>query len=119
MRRFVLLALLFAGCSKERAAPDSSNVQVAENHGPEQLLLRVPRAGGTGRVYRYPNLDSAVWVVDEVPSVEKVLGFVVAEPAECVHRVHRLRTRTEHAQLALRIDRVLLRRPASRIVGRP
>ncbi|MFL5480826.1 MAG: SPOR domain-containing protein [Gemmatimonadaceae bacterium] len=75
MRRFVLLALLFAACSKERAAPDSTNVQVAENHGPEQLLLRVPRAGGTGRVYRYPNLDSAVWVVDEVPSVEKVLGF--------------------------------------------
>lgn len=76
MRRFVLLALLFAACStKERAAPDSTNVQVAENHGPEQLLLRVPRAGGTGRVYRYPNLDSAVWVVDEVPSVDKVLGF--------------------------------------------
>ncbi|HET9636635.1 MAG TPA: SPOR domain-containing protein [Gemmatimonadaceae bacterium] len=75
MRRFVLLALLFAACSKERAAPDSTNVQVAENHGPEQLLLRVPRAGGTGRVYRYPNLDSAVWVVDEVPSVDRVLGF--------------------------------------------
>ena len=75
MRRFVLLALLFAACSKERAAPDSTNVQVAENHGPEQLLLRVPRAGGSGRVYRYPNLDSAVWVVDEVPSVERVLGF--------------------------------------------
>jgi SPOR domain len=76
LRRFVLLALLFAACSsRERAAPDSTNVQVAENHGPEQLLLRVPRAGGTGRVYRYPNLDSAVWVVDEVPSVEKVLGF--------------------------------------------
>lgn len=76
MRRFVLLALLFAACSsKDRAAPDSTNVQVAENHGPEQLLLRVPRAGGTGRVYRYPHLDSAVWVVDEVPSVERVLGF--------------------------------------------
>lgn len=76
LRRFVLLALLLAACSSnERAAPDSTNVQVAENHGPEQLLLRVPRAGGTGRVYRYPNLDSAVWVVDEVPSLEKVLGF--------------------------------------------
>ncbi len=76
MRRFVLLALLFAACSRERAAPDSTNVQVAEeNHGPEQLLLRVPRAGGSGKVYRYPNLDSAVWVVDEVPSVDRVLGF--------------------------------------------
>ena len=75
MRRFVLLALLFAACSKERAAPDSTNVQAVENHGPEQLLLRVPRAGGSGRVYRYPNLDSAVWVVDEVPSIERVLAF--------------------------------------------
>ena len=74
MRRFVLLALLFAACSNERAAPDSTNVQV-ENHGPEQLLLRVPRAGGTGRVYRYANLDSAVWVVDEVPPVDRVLAF--------------------------------------------
>ncbi|HJP60339.1 MAG TPA: hypothetical protein VJ865_10080, partial [Gemmatimonadaceae bacterium] len=75
MRRFVLLALLFAACSRERAAPDSTNVQAVENHGPEQLLLRVPRAGGSGRVYRYPNLDSAVWVVDEVPGVDRVLGF--------------------------------------------
>lgn len=75
MRRFVLLALLFAACSKERAAPDSTNVQAVENHGPEQLLLRVPRAGGSGRVYRYPKLDSAVWVVDEVPAVDRVLGF--------------------------------------------
>ncbi|HJQ12784.1 MAG TPA: hypothetical protein VJ840_17270, partial [Gemmatimonadaceae bacterium] len=75
MRRFVLLALLCAACSNERAAPDSTNVQAVENHGPEQLLLRVPRAGGSGRVYRYPNLDSAVWVVDEVPGVDRVLGF--------------------------------------------
>ena len=75
MRRYLLLALLCAACSKERAAPDSTNVQAVENHGPEQLLLRVPRGGGSGRVYRYPNLDSAVWVVDEVPSVDRVLGF--------------------------------------------
>ena len=76
MRRLVLLALLCAACSNERAAPDSTNVQVAEeNHGPEQLLLRVPRAGGNARVYRYPHLDSAVWTVDEVPAPERVLAF--------------------------------------------
>ena len=75
MRRLVLLALLCAACSNERAAPDSTNVQVAENHGPEQLLLRVPRGGGSGRVYRYPQLDSAVWTVDEVPAPERVLAF--------------------------------------------
>lgn len=75
MRRFALLALLGAACSNERAAPDSTNLQVVENHGPEQLLLRVPRAGGSGRVYRYPKLDSAVWTVDEVPPVDRVLAF--------------------------------------------
>ena len=75
MRRLLLLALLCAACSKDRAAPDSTNVSVVEPHGPDQLLLRVPRAGGTGRVYLYPNLDSVVWTIDEAPAVERVLAF--------------------------------------------
>ena len=75
MRRLLLLALLGAACTNERAAPDSTSVQVAEAHGPEPLLLRVPRGGGTGRVYEYPKLDSAVWVVDEAPPLDRVLAF--------------------------------------------
>jgi hypothetical protein len=75
LRRLLLLALLCASCTNERAAPDSTNLQVAEVHGPEPLLLRVPRAGGTGRVYVYPKLDSAVWTVDEAPSLGQVLAF--------------------------------------------
>ena len=72
MRRLLLLALLCAACSNnDRAAPDSTNFQAAETHGPDPLLLRVPRAGGTGRVYVYPKLDSAVWTVDEAPSLLK------------------------------------------------
>jgi hypothetical protein len=59
----------------DRAAPDSSTPSVVENHGPEPLLLRVPRGGGTGRIYRYPNLDSAVWTVDEAPAIDRVLAF--------------------------------------------
>jgi len=35
----------------------------------------VPRAGGTGRVYVYPKLDSAVWTVDEAPPLDRVLAF--------------------------------------------
>jgi hypothetical protein len=35
----------------------------------------VPRGGGTGRVYAYPNLDSAVWTLDEAPSLDRVLAF--------------------------------------------
>ena len=75
MRRLLLLALLCAACTKDRAAPDSSNLQVAQAHGPDQLLLRVPRGGGTGRVYIYPRLDSVVWTIDEAPALERVLAF--------------------------------------------
>ena len=35
----------------------------------------MPRAGGTGRVYVYPKLDSAVWTVDEAPPLDRVLAF--------------------------------------------
>jgi hypothetical protein len=35
----------------------------------------VPRGGGTGRVYRYPRLDSTVWTVDEAPAIDHVLAF--------------------------------------------
>ena len=35
----------------------------------------MPRGGGTGRVYRYPKLDSTVWTVDEVPAIDRVLAF--------------------------------------------
>jgi hypothetical protein len=76
LRRLLLLALLCAACTNnDRAAPDSTNFQPAESHGPDPLLLRVPRGGGTGRVYVYPKLDSAVWTVDEAPALERVLAF--------------------------------------------
>jgi cell division septation protein DedD len=75
LRRLLLLALLCAACNDDRAAPDSATTSVIENHGPEALLLRVPRRGGTGRVYRYPRLDSTVFTLDEAPAIERVLAF--------------------------------------------
>ncbi|MBC8646599.1 MAG: hypothetical protein H7X85_05520, partial [Thermoanaerobaculia bacterium] len=75
MRRLLLLALLCAACNDDRAAPDSTIPSVVENHGPEPLLLRVPRRGGTGHIYRYPALDSSVWTVDEAPAIDRVLAF--------------------------------------------
>ena len=75
MRRLLLLALLCGACNKDKAAPDSTTPSVVENHGPEALLLRVPRGGGTGRIYRYVNLDSTVWTVDEAPAIDRVLAF--------------------------------------------
>jgi hypothetical protein len=75
LRRLLLLALLCAACNNDKAAPDSTTQSAVESHGPEPLLLRVPRGGGTGRVYRYPRLDSTVWTVDEAPAIDRVLAF--------------------------------------------
>lgn len=38
-------------------------------------MLRVPRNGGTGRVYLYPRLDSAISATVPIPSINRVLGF--------------------------------------------
>ena len=62
-------------CSDEKAAPDRISPAARESRGADALVLRVPRAGGTGRVFVYTNLDSAVWVVDEVPRIARILAF--------------------------------------------
>jgi DNA-binding beta-propeller fold protein YncE len=74
-----LLALLCGACSDEKAAPESISPAARESRGADHLLLRVPRAGGTGRVYLYPNLDSTVSVVDEVPRLARILAFDAQE----------------------------------------
>jgi hypothetical protein len=70
-----LLALCCGACSDEKPAPENISPAARESRGTDPLLLRVPRAGGTGRVYLYPNLDSAVWVVDEAPRLARILAF--------------------------------------------
>ena len=75
MRRLLLLALLCGACSDKKDAPETISPAARESRGADHLLLRVPREGGTGRVHLFPNLDSAVWVVDEVPRLTRILGF--------------------------------------------
>ena len=75
MRRLLLLALLCSACSDKNEAPESISPAARESRGTDHLLLRVPRAGGTGRVNVFPNLDSAVWVIDEVPGLARILAF--------------------------------------------
>jgi len=75
LRRLLLLALLCGACSDKKEAPDNISPAAKESRGTDHLLLRVPRAGGTGRVTVFPKLDSAVWVVDEVPSLARILAF--------------------------------------------
>jgi hypothetical protein len=79
LRRLLLLALLCGACSDEKAAPESISPAARESQGTDHLLLRVPRAGGTGRVFLYPNLDSTVWVVDEAPRIARILAFDATE----------------------------------------
>jgi YVTN family beta-propeller protein len=44
------------------------------SRGPDPILIRIPRAGGTLHAYLYPHLDSAVWS-GRSTSIAKVLGF--------------------------------------------
>ncbi len=77
MRQLLILALLCAACTKDRAAPADTTTtsQLDEPHGLDALLLRIPRKGGLARVYMYPKLDSAVWTDSAAPSLERVLAF--------------------------------------------
>ncbi len=75
MRRLLLLALACGACSDKNSAPESVTPAARDSRGTDHLLLRVPREGGTGRVNVFPKLDSAVWVIDEVPKLARILAF--------------------------------------------
>lgn len=74
MRRLLVIALFSLACSGERGTPESTTSAIARP-GTDPLVLRVPRAGGTGRVYLYPRVDSVIWSSVPLPPLNKVLGF--------------------------------------------
>lgn len=43
-------------------------------HGPDPIVVRLPRDGGTARAYLFPKLDSVIWS-GHTTSVDRVLGF--------------------------------------------
>ncbi len=51
-----------------------NSARAEASRGPDPILIRLPRAGGTVRAYLYPRLDSVVWT-GHTTSVERVLGF--------------------------------------------
>jgi cell division septation protein DedD len=75
LRRLLLLALICAACTNDKAAPDSTPTQITETRSTDVLLLRAPRRGGLARVYMYPRLDSAVWTDSTGPALDRVLAF--------------------------------------------
>jgi cell division septation protein DedD len=73
------LALVLVACG----SPDRDDSSAARDAsarpsrtGPDPLVLRVPRDGGTATVHAYPGLDSVVWRSDaKLPEVDHVLAF--------------------------------------------
>lgn len=73
------LLLLAAGChARDAKRTDAVATQGAARgeaaRGPDPILIRVPRAGGTAHAYLYPKLDSAVWS-GSATTARDVLGF--------------------------------------------
>jgi hypothetical protein len=72
------LVLVLAACgpadrqndSTSRTAPSATALR-----GPDDLVLRIARAGGTARVYAYPRLDTIVWSGGSAPAPARVLAF--------------------------------------------
>ena len=77
---FLALALVLAACGpadrgNADASRDSTPTADATMRGPDDLVLRIPRAGGEARVFAYPRLDTVVWNGTKAPAPARVLAF--------------------------------------------
>jgi len=64
VRTTVVLALVLVACgpSDRRESPARHDAPSATSStGPDAIILRIPRRGGSVRAYQYPRLDSVVW----------------------------------------------------------
>lgn len=74
----IALALVLAACSrgdKQDAPATAATASATAPRGPDQLVLRVARAGGAARVYPYPKMDTVLWRASSVPTPASVLAF--------------------------------------------
>ncbi|HKH94414.1 MAG TPA: SPOR domain-containing protein [Gemmatimonadaceae bacterium] len=73
------LALALAACGpadRGNAAAARDTMPVSNvMRGPDNLILRIPRAGGEARVFAYPRLDTVVWSGEDAPAPARVLAF--------------------------------------------
>jgi cell division septation protein DedD len=101
MRRpsLLLAAVLAVACAK---APDAgSTAGYTGGSGPDAILLRFPRGGGTARAYRWWR-DSVVWSSSQrVPAVTEALAFDAHQGIAVVLDVARTPVRVD-----LRVGRV-------------
>ena len=76
MRRsaFALLAGLVCACGREGATTRDGASTLAA--GPDPIVVRLPRAGGTARAFKFGALDSSIWrSTQAMPAVDRVLAF--------------------------------------------
>lgn len=67
--------MLACGRDRRASTDTAGNAARAEaSRGPDPILIRLPRSGGTVKAYLYPRLDSVVWT-GHTTSVDRVLGF--------------------------------------------
>lgn len=76
VRALVALALTVCACGRgdRESAPGATGA--LSSVGPDPIVVRLPREGGTVRAYRYPALDSLIWRSQQpTPALERVLAF--------------------------------------------
>ena len=67
--------LAAVACKGDRQASSGASPAAAAASGHDQVVIRIPRAGGTARAYLYPRFDSVVAAVSGAPPVARILGF--------------------------------------------
>lgn len=79
MRILTALALALLACApadRGDAPPGGDARSPTTPNGPDPIVLRVPRGGGSATAYVYPALDSVVWRSGgRVPGLERILSF--------------------------------------------
>lgn len=73
----VLLACGFAGgCADSSSRPSGAGAPPSIPGGPDPVVLRVSRSGGTVSAYAYPSLDSVLWrSSSKAPSLAQIIAF--------------------------------------------
>ncbi len=103
MRRsaLVLCCLLAAACAKSPDAGATAGGSATSASGPDAILLRFPRLGGTARAYRWWR-DSSIWTsTQRAPAVTDALAFDAQQGVLVVVDAARMPVRVD-----LRVGRV-------------
>ena len=70
------LVLLACGCADRSSSPSGADAPPTVPSGPDAVVLRIPRSGGTVAAYAYPGLDSVIWrSTQRAPALRRIIAF--------------------------------------------